>query len=64
MDMASFITFAQIIGPAVAAWVSVKVGISQALAAASAAMEKAAVAHASADKAHTRIDSILSRGGA
>lgn len=61
MDLATIITVAQVLGPAVAAWVSVKVGLSQALAAAATAMEKATVAHMSADKAHTRIDSMLQR---
>lgn len=61
MTFENFILFAQIIGPGLAAWVSVKVGLSQALAAAAAAMEKATIAHASAEKANNRIDSILTQ---
>jgi len=61
MDLETLSKVAQLLGPAIAAWVSVKVGLSQALAAASAAMEKATVASSSANRAHSRIDSMLER---
>lgn len=57
MDFASLATALQIIGPALAAWVAVQVGVKEALL-------RASQAQATADKAHDRIDSIMERAKA
>lgn len=64
MTFENFILFMQIVGPGLAAWVSVKVAVAQAEAAAHAALEKAIIAKDTADKAHVRIDSILTHRSA
>lgn len=55
MTLDTLLQWVQIIGPPMAAYVGTKIGIAEAMLTARQAKE-------TADKAHTRIDAILSKG--